>query len=146
MSQTVQQALAAARFTTDDQDYALVKLHPRAITAAAGVIAELGSPFAGLLIDKDEITLVLPAFALEELGERLRGHQIATQTYRLLTLDVELDPDLVGFMAAISGALSDAGVSLLPYAAFSRDHLLVPAAQFETALDALQKLKQQATS
>jgi hypothetical protein len=146
MSQTVQQALAAAQFYTDDQDYALVRLHSRAITAAAGVLAELGGPFAGLIVDKDEITLVLPAFALEELGQRLHDHQMAVQTYRLVTLDVELDPNLTGFMAAISRALSDAGVSLLPYAAYSRDHLLVPADQFDTALDALQKLKQQTTS
>lgn len=146
MSQTVQQALAAAQFYTDGQEYALVRLHPRATTAAAGVIAELGGPFATLIIDKDEITLILPTFALEELGERLRDHHVAAQTYRLLTLDVELDSNLTGFMAAISRALSDAGVSLLPCAAYSRDHLLVPAHQFDAALDALQKLKQQATS
>lgn len=146
MSQTVQQALAQAKFITDEQDYVLVRLHPRAITAAAGVIAEVGAPFTALLIDQEEITLVLPAFALPDIGDRLPGHQLSTQPYRLLTLDVVLEPELVGFMAAVSRALSDAGVSLLAFAAFSRDHLLVPAAQFSAALSALENLRQQSTS
>jgi len=37
--------------------------------------------------------------------------------------------------------LAAADVTILPLAAFSRDHLLVPAAQFDSALQALEALK-----
>jgi hypothetical protein len=141
MPQTVQQALTAAKLHTDDQTYRLVKLPARAVIAAAGVLAEVGEPFAALLVDKDEVTLVLTTGDLEDFGRRLPGHTASADSYRLITFDVELEPTLVGFMAKVSAALASAGVSILPFAAFSRDHLLVPAEQFSTAWDALKKLQ-----
>ncbi len=141
MPQTVQQALAAARLYTDDQTYRLVKLPPQAVTAAAGVLAEVGEPFAALMVDKDEVTLVLTSADLEDFGRRLPGHTSSTTAYRLITFDVVLEPTLIGFMARISAALASAGVSIMAFAAFSRDHLLIPADQFETAWNALKKLQ-----
>lgn len=141
MPQTVQQALSAAKLYTDDQLYRLIKLPAQAVTAAAGVLAEIGEPFAALLVDKDEVTLVLTADDLEDFGRRLPGHTASATAYRLITFDVELEPTLVGFMAQVSAALASVGVSILPFAAFSRDHLLVPSEQFSTAWDALKKLQ-----
>lgn len=141
MPQTVQQALAAANLYTDDQIYHLVRLPAQAVTAAAGVLAEVGEPFAALLVDKDEVTLVLTAGDLEDFAGRLPGHTASAAAYRLITFDVELEPTLVGFMARVSAALASTGVSILPFAAFSRDHLLVPAEQFTAAWDALKKLQ-----
>jgi hypothetical protein len=44
---------------------------------------------------------------------------------------------LIGFMALVSRFLAEAGVSILALSAFERDHILVPAAQFQTAWDVL---------
>jgi hypothetical protein len=71
----------------------------------------------------------------------LPGHKTLPTSYRLITIDVELEPNLVGFMAHISRALATAGITLMPFAAFSRDHLLVPSDKFDTALKALEKLR-----
>ncbi len=141
MTQTVESALAQATFYSDGQNYALVKLPTRAITAAAGVLAEIGEPFAALIVDKDEITLIVEEEGFEELAVRLPGHTLSPTIYRLVTLDVELVPELIGFMARISTTLAAADVTILPLAAFSRDHLLVPAAQFDTAVKSLEALK-----
>ncbi len=142
MPQTPAEVLKNAALYTDHQDYALVKLPPKAITAAAGVIAQVGEPFCALLVDKDEVSLILPAEAWEDFKPRLPGHQVSAQYYRLLTFDIELKLDMVGFMAFVSRALADAGVSILPLAAYSRDHILVSAGQLDAALAALQKLQQ----
>ncbi|HEX2905757.1 MAG TPA: ACT domain-containing protein [Phototrophicaceae bacterium] len=141
MAQTVQQALAQTALFSDGRDYVVIKLPARAITAAAGVIAEIGEPFGALIVDKDEVTLVIPAEALEDFIKRLPGHAVAEKHYRLITFDGILDFTLVGFMAVVSQALAKVGISILPVAAYSRDHLLVPADQVEVALKTLEQLK-----
>lgn len=141
MPQTVEQALQAAQLYTDEIEYRLVHLPSRAIMAAAGVIAEIGEPFAALLVDKDEVTLVIPADAVEVYERRLREHRLSDTTYRLITFDLELEPTLTGFMARIAAALAAAQIPILPFAAFSRDHLLVPATQFEEAWATLKTLQ-----
>jgi hypothetical protein len=141
MTRTVEQILSQAAFYSDNQDYVLLGLPAAAVTAAAGVIAEIGEPFSALLVDKDEVTLLIPAEALPDFAPRLPGHEAAAEPYRLITIDIALEPDLTGFMAVISAALAKAGVPILPFAAYTRDHIVVPAAHFDAALSALERLK-----
>jgi hypothetical protein len=141
MSQTVQEALATTKLYSDGQDYVLVKLPSAAIMAAAGVVAEISEPFCALLVDKDEVSLIILAEAWEDFAPRLRGHTVAKKQYRLITFDAELELSLVGFMAQVSRVLADAQVPILPLAAFTRDHILVPADYFDVAMTALQRLK-----
>lgn len=140
MTQTVQQALDSATFYSDHQDYVFVRLPSAAMTAAAAVIAGIGEPFCALVVDKDEVSLVIPAEARQDFQQRLPGAEVYEQVYRLITIDVILEPDLVGFMAHLGQALAAAGISIMPFAAYSRDHLLVSAHQFDAALKALQEL------
>lgn len=145
MTQTAQEALKKAVLYSDGERYALIKLPAPAITAAAAIIAEIGEPFAALLIDKDEVSLVLSAGDLEDYAKRLPGHETTGRFYRLITFDGELSPDLVGFMALIAKTLADAGIWILPLGAYTRDHLLVPEEKFDAALAALEQLKQSMT-
>lgn len=137
----VSEILANATFYTDDEPYLVLKLPAAAITLAAGVVAEISDPFSALVVDKDEVTLVVPHEAIEEFSARLSDLEGTKQHYRLITIDVVLPPTLIGFMARISAALAEAGVPIFPFSAYSRDHLLVPAEHFDTALAALNKLK-----
>lgn len=141
MTQTVEQALKAAKLFSDNQDYLFIQLPAKAIMAAAGVIAQIGEPFSALVVDKDEVSLIIPVEALDDFKERLPQYQAAGKAYRLITFDVELDLSLVGFMAVVSRALADAGVPIMTFAAFSRDHIVVPADQFTVAMAALAKLQ-----
>jgi hypothetical protein len=140
MPQTVKEALVAAKFITDNERYRLVRLHPRAITTAAGVVAEIGQPFCALIVDRDEVTLMIPDDAVADFAERLRDHKLG-ETYRLITVDAELAPDLIGFMAVLSQALADARVGVFPYAAYTRDHIMVPELQLTLALETLEQLQ-----
>ena len=140
MAQTVDEALKAAKLYTDNQSYRLLKLPARAVTAAAAVLAEVGAPFTALIVDKDEVTLVLYDVAVSDFTRRLQGHTASEATYRLITFDIPLEPALTGFMARVSTALAGAGIPIIALGAFSRDHLLVPADQFDQAWAVLQKL------
>lgn len=141
MAQTVAQVLQQGNFTTDDTLYSLIHLPPNAITAAAGILAQIGEPFGALIADKGEVTLVIPTEVVADYAARLRENHTSDTTYRLITFDLELEPALTGFMAAVSTALAAADVPILPLAAFSRDHLLVPSARFDAAWQALDQLK-----
>jgi hypothetical protein len=129
-------AFARATLFTDGIDYRLVHLPASAITAGAGVLAEIGTPFCALLADKDEVTLLLSLSAWERVADRFPDHRLA-DPYRLITFDLPLDFELVGFLALVSDLLAQAGVSILALSAFERDHVFVPAPQFQIAWDTL---------
>ncbi len=138
---TPKDALKQATLYTDERVYTFLKLPPQAVIGATALVAELAEPFAACLVDKDEVSLMVPMMAWEDFGHRLPGAQQEGQ-FRLITFDIELDFDLVGFMAIISRLLADANVSLLALSAFSRDHVFVPADQFDTAWSILQNAQQ----
>ena len=141
MTQDAKSALKAVSFYTDNLIYAMIKLPTSAVTAAAGVLAEIKEPFCALLVDKDEVTLILTTDDLNEFSRRLRGHEQSADTFRLITMDGELDPNLTGFMALISTTLAAAGVWILPLGSYTRDHVLVKATQFDAAMTALRNLQ-----
>lgn len=141
MGQTVIQALKDGQLFSDNIEYRFVKLPVNAITVAAGIVAEVGTPFTGLLVDKDEVSLMLAEDDYQAFKKRLVDSAVSKATYRLITLDVELEPTLVGFMATISNALAEAEISILPFAAYSRDHLFVTSEDHARALATLENLK-----
>ncbi len=95
-----------------------------------------GSAFA-VVDDGKEITVVAPCGELEESG---CGPTDVERGYRILTFEAELPFDLVGFMAAVSGALAAEGVSLLALSSYSTDHVLVRSGDLDAAERALRRL------
>jgi hypothetical protein len=89
-----------------------------------------------VLVDPFETTLVIRqglVHTLPEPSSLLRDR-------RVILLEGQLGDDLVGFMAAVAGALAERGVWLLALGAATRDHLLVADDQLVDALDALASL------
>ena len=142
MSQTVADALRDLRLYSDERIYRLLKLPPKAITLAADILAEVGEPFCAMIADKDEATLLIPDDARAAFEARLRLAEASALEYRLITFDVELAPQLTGFIARIAEALAAAGIPVLTYAAYSRDHVFVPRADFDKAMKALGALQE----
>ena len=140
MPQTVDEILADVNLYSDEASYRFVSLPINAIVVAAGIIAEIGEPFSAMLVDKDEVTMMIMDDDFQDFQKRLIGHHASETLYRLITFDVELEPDLIGFMAAISRALADHSISIMPFAAFSRDHIFVPEADYENVISILQRL------
>ncbi|NDJ87261.1 MAG: ACT domain-containing protein [Chloroflexi bacterium] len=142
MAKTPQQALADCQLYTDEIAYIFIKLPPSAIWAGAGVLAEIGEAFCALIADKDELTLVMPEDAWEEFQPRLPGAE-RSATYHLITFDIELEHEMVGFLAAIAQHLAASKIPVMALSAFSRDHLLVPEQHFDQAWESLVSLRQQ---
>lgn len=63
---------------------------------------------------------------------------------RLITLDVHSALDAVGFLAAVTTRLAQAGISVNAVSAFYHDHLFVPEASAEAAMRLLREMAAQA--
>lgn len=141
MPQTLEQVLRACAFRTDDADYRLLTLPANGITLAAGIVAEAGLPFSAMLADTDEVTMLLPDQVCQEFQGRLKLATRSDVMYRLITIDAVLEPDLTGLIASVSHSLAQAGIPILVFAAYSRDHIFVPVDNIDEALHALRSLQ-----
>lgn len=141
MKDRIQTILNDTQLYSDTTYYRFIKLPVNALTAAAGIMAEAHTAFSALLFDKDEISVLLDEQDYAAFQQRLAGYTVSDIRYRLITFDVVLEHDLVGFMAVISSALAEAGISILTFAAFSRDHVFVNDDDHEAALQVLENLK-----
>lgn len=122
---------------TDEQDYAIVDLPLDALDRAAPLLKEVMEPFTALIVDKDEFTVVMPAASWGVMSEQFAEAEAETG-YRLITLDLPLELDLVGYIAKLTDVVARSGASLLLFSAYQRDHLLVPADDLERAVQALE--------
>ncbi len=93
------------------------------------------APFM-LFKDKWEVTLVLDEIDFATIRHLMRDAKVE-KNFRFLSFDVDLDFDVVGFMAQIAKILAEAGISILPISSFSRDHVLVRQDDLAKALKAL---------
>jgi len=63
---------------------------------------------------------------------------------RMITLTVHSSLEAVGFLAAITGRLAEAGISVNAVSAYYHDHLFVPEHRADEALRLLQSMSKQA--
>lgn len=84
--------------------------------------------------EQEGTTLVILREAAEASG--LRGAFAS----RLITLTVHSALDAVGFLAAVTARLAEAGISVNAVSAFHHDHLFVPADRADEALAILQEI------
>lgn len=95
------------------------------------------SPFM-IFKDSWEVTLVLDETDFQTIRHALRDAKVE-KNFRLLSFDVELPFDIVGFMARVSGILAESEISILPISSFSRDHLLIRQEDLASALKAMRE-------
>lgn len=77
-----------------------------------------------------------------EEDEALRAGLAGTFRSRMITLEVHSSLDAVGFLAAITARLAEAGMGVNPVSAFYHDHLFVPEHRAAEAMQVLQRLSQ----
>ena len=89
-----------------------------------------------LLRDPFEVTLLFEESDWRAMRHAARDARVEGG-FRLVTLDVELGWDVVGFLAHVTRILAAEGVPVGALSAFSRDHLLVRQGDLGRALRAL---------
>ncbi len=91
-----------------------------------------------VIVEAEEVTALLPWDEAQEVAERVGAP--LEGPFAWLRFETPMAWELVGFLARVTGALAEAGVSLGAVCGYSRDHLFVPWEQRELALEALEGL------
>jgi hypothetical protein len=138
-SSSIEQIFPHTRLYTDDLCYDIVHFPKNEREKALQLLDSGQSTFSTFIQDKDEITVVVPSAVLADFADSPQGTEVSGG-WRLITFDIILEHDVIGFMAVISECLAGAGVSIFALSAYERDHLLVPAGQFDTAWQTLDDL------
>jgi hypothetical protein len=89
-----------------------------------------------LLRDGREVTLLLEEDDWRAMRHAARDAR-SEGGFRLVTLDIELAWNVVGFLARVTEILAGAGIAVGALSAFSRDHLLIKQEDLGTALRVL---------
>ncbi len=84
--------------------------------------------------EQEGTTLVIPREDADAAGLR---YAFAS---RLITLTVHSSLDAVGFLAAVTARLANAGISVNAVSAFYHDHLFVPADRADEAMAVLREM------
>lgn len=85
--------------------------------------------------DRNEITVIIDQTRIddEDIIE-------IEKDWKLITFDTVLPFDTVGFLAAITNALAEEGISVFVISSYSTDHILVKKENLEKALEKLESM------
>lgn len=89
-----------------------------------------------LLRDKHEVTLLLEEEDWRAMRYAAREARVE-KDFRLVTLDLELEWQTIGYLRRVTEILAEAGVPVGALSAFSRDHLLIKQSDLGLALRSL---------
>ncbi len=112
-----------------DGEYAVTRLAPGS-AVPSGLFAADG--LVSVTSTAAEVSVVTPVAAAPDGGRTEAG-------WRLLTVRGPLEFTLTGIMAALAGALAQAGVPLFALSTYDTDHLLVRDADLARAVTALRE-------
>ncbi len=134
----IRELLKKTRLEISPDTYFLVSLRPedwRKLLENPELSPRMSAPFM-ILSDKYEVTLMLDEIDYGTCRHALRDAKIEGG-FRLLTFDLVLDFNVVGFLAEVSRILAEAEISIMALSAFSRDHILLKQDNLAKALKIL---------
>ena len=127
---------AETRLHVWPERYVLASLPLARVAEAAGLVASRPVGFAALVVERDEVSVTVVEAAWH--GSDLAREGRAAGPFRVITLDMDVELDVCGYLAPAAARLAEAGVSIVPQCAFSKDHLLVHEEKLGTALSVLE--------
>ena len=139
MNATVRALWAKTRIALWPGDYLLVSLPHPALKQAALLAAAAADRFAALVVEKEGVSLTLPRKAWAEASQKLPA-LAAAGPYRVLTLDLEIDLNVSGYLLPAAERLAQAGIAIIAQCAFRKDHLLIRSEDAEIAVSILTRL------
>jgi uncharacterized protein len=131
--------LRQARWQARPEQFALIGLDPRERLVLARILPGISAPFMQMIVEPGTLTLVLPEADWRTLRPAFPNARVQAP-FRAITFALDLPDDLIGFLAAASRALAEAGVPILAICGYSKDHILVREQHLTMALAALEAL------
>jgi hypothetical protein len=134
----VMKLLASTEFVLYPHELTIVSVARSEEETAKDLIRGIEA-FSSIIFDVAEVSLVVKTEEWSHLKERFEEYS-EEGPYRLITFDIVLDLSVVGYLAAVSARLAEAGVSIYALSTFLRDHILVKDEDATRAVKALRGL------
>ena len=128
--------LGQTRWQARPERFVLAALKPNERVLVLRLLAGVTAPFMQLIAEPDLLTLVLPQSDWRSLRPAF-PHARVQAPFCVISFELDLPNDLVGFLAVASRALADAGVPILAICGYTKDHILVREEHLDRALAAL---------
>lgn len=138
MKNKILELLRKTRVEVSPETYFIVSLRDedwRRLLENPELSPRMSAPFM-IFKDKWEVTLILDEVDYGTCRHAMRDAKIEG-SFRLLSFDLVMDFNVVGFLAEVSRILADANISIFAVSAFSRDHLLIKQDDLGKALKVL---------
>ncbi len=117
--------------------YVLASLPLGDVEEAASLATHSADAFVALVVERDEVSLTIR----EDLWREAKLHASAVAgPFRAITLDIDIDLSVCGYLAPAAVRLGEAGVSIIPQCAYLKDHVLVHERDLETAVAVIEGL------
>jgi hypothetical protein len=116
-------------------EYALISL-----PADSSLTLPVGGNLKIVIHDPVEITLVLEVSAWEKIASQHLSAKVG-RGYRAIRLSQDFPLETVGVMAKLTGALAQAGVSIMAYSTYKTDVVLVRSWELTQAVGVLWDLR-----
>lgn len=127
------------RWSALPERYVLAGIDPREAAVVIRLLGGLRARLWQLFVAPDTITFIVPENDWRNISPAFPRARVE-RPYRVVSFEVDLPPDLSGFLAVISNALAAEAVPIIAISGFSRDHLLLREADLDRALAALDAL------
>lgn len=138
-NQQLAAVFASIRWHVRPERFVLVGVEPRMRRLAFQLLINIDEPFMQCIVEPEMLTLVLPEPTWREVQAAFpRAH--VQQPFRVISFDLDLPPDLVGFLAKVTAALAHAHVPVLAICGYARDYVMVHDDDLPMATQALQLL------
>ncbi len=132
----VRDALAKTRFITDRKEYIFARYDKKYYADICKALLLIDEPFAEIIFDNNEVTLVLPSNAWKSLALSIQPIKV-DYPLGLITCDVTQE-NPTGYLLHIVEVLSPNNIGVYVQGAYTTDHILVHYEDLDRAIGLLQ--------
>jgi len=133
MDEKLRDLFAKSRLIYSKENFLVVGV-PSVANVAIG-----GEGFSAIIKERGETTIILPSERWLEMEHSITNAKVEGP-FRVLTFDVPLEWDVVGFMAEVSRILAAESISIGAISAYTHDHFLVKTSDAAKAIKAIEKV------
>ena len=139
MNATIRSLWARTRILLWPESYILVSLPHESLIDVLSVVSSAAGYFSAVVVERDEVSLTVE----DELWKSRAGtilHHETDGPYRAITLQLNVDLGVSGYLSPAAERLADAGISIVPQCAFLKDHVLIRATDADRAVEIMENL------
>lgn len=139
MNKKLKDLFAKTKLVVLPEEFLIICISKEHLVKAKQKISEFEDSFFSFVNEKDEITFILSQKNWQQISVDFNNAKIE-KDYKIITFDIPLEWNIVGYLAEITKLLSKNKISVGVVSTYSKDHILVKKENVNKTLETLQKL------